>query len=106
MAMGGATDKYRSSKGYHLVYCALITAAQKRDTITYKDVAECMGITPVGSYMAAETGAMLGVISEDECNNGRPLLSAIAVSSVSGIPGEGFFGWAKDLGKLRDESKE
>ncbi|MDQ3743093.1 MAG: hypothetical protein M3444_01800 [Acidobacteriota bacterium] len=104
--MSESKYKYRGSKSYHLLYCALINAAQNRSTITYKDVAEIMGLPPTGSHMGAETGRMLGVISEDEFNNGRPLLSAVAVSSVSGSPGEGFFGWAKDLGRLKDDSKE
>lgn len=102
--MSSTSERYRASKSYHLVYCALIQAARNRGTITYKDVAETMGITPKGSYMASETGRMLGGISEDELHDGRPLLSAIAVSSVTGFPGEGFFGLAKDLGKLKDES--
>jgi len=104
--MSETKDKYRGSKSYHLLYCALINAAQNKSTITYKDVAEIMGLPSTGSYMGAETGRMLGAISEDEVYNGRPLLSSVAMSSVSGSPGEGFFGWAKELGRLKDESKE
>jgi len=104
--MADTTDKYRGSKHYHLVYCALINAARRWTVVTYKDIAEVMGLPTTGSYMGAETGRMLGVISEDEFNHERPLLSAVAVSSVTNAPGEGFFGWAKDLGRLKDESKE
>jgi hypothetical protein len=55
--------------------------------------------------MSSETGQILGEISEDEFTNGRPMLSAIAVTS-KGQPGSGFFGLAKLLGKLEDDSEE
>ncbi len=97
--------KYRDKKEYHLVYCALINAARNKRTITYMEVAGLMGIHKSGSHMASQTGHMLGEISEDEHEQGRPLLSAIAVSSVDGKPGKGFYGWAKQLGRLKDDSE-
>jgi hypothetical protein len=55
--------------------------------------------------MGAEIGALIGEISEDEVNLGRPMLSALVIN-VKGSPGPGFYGWAEDLGKLKGgESK-
>ncbi len=91
--------KYRGSKEYHLIFCKLITAAQKRDEMPYKEVADILGINTPGHHMAREVGQVLGEISEDEHRAGRPMLSAIAVG-VNSIPGEGFFTLARQLGKL------
>ena len=56
--------------------------------------------------MGKEVGQVLGEISEDEHAHGRPMLSALAVSSVTGQPGVGFLGLAKTLGLLQDDSPE
>jgi hypothetical protein len=50
--------------------------------------------------MGKETGHILGEISEDEVKAGRPMLSAVAVSVVSGKAGPGFFALAKELGRF------
>ncbi len=52
--------------------------------------------------MGMEIAKILGDISEDEVKMGHPMLSAIAVG-VSGEPGPGFFGFAKDLGRFKGE---
>ena len=52
--------------------------------------------------MGKEIGLILGAISEiseDEVLAGRPMLSALAVN-VKGDPGPGFFGLARELGRL------
>jgi hypothetical protein len=63
-----------------------------------------MGLPMKGNYMQHEVGWMLGEISEDEIANERLMLSALAVG-VSGVPGEGFYNLAKELGRLHDDSK-
>ena len=93
------TSKYRGSKEFLLVYCALISAARSWATVSYQKVAEMMGLPPQGQYMGTEVGHLLGEISEDEHRHGRPMLSALAVS-VTGIPGKGFFKLAAQFGKL------
>ena len=98
-------DKYRGSKEYLLVYCELIKAARYKGTTTYQAIAEMMGLPLRGSYMGSEVGKILGEISEDELNQGRPMLSAIAVG-VRGLPGPGFFSLAREFAKLQDDSKE
>src|SRR3972149_8350236 len=91
--------KYRGTKEYHLVYCELVIAAQYRGVVGYHKIAKILGIDQPGHHMAREVGQVLGEISEDEHNAGRPMLSAVAVS-VKGYPGEGFFALARRLGSL------
>ncbi|PYU32929.1 MAG: hypothetical protein DMG28_10085 [Acidobacteria bacterium] len=97
--------KYRGKKEFLLVYSELINGARRRGTLTYQEVAELMGLPPRGSHMGVEAGHLLGEISEDEHLNGRPMLSAIAVST-SGMPGSGFFELARRLGKITDTSAD
>lgn len=98
-------NKYRGSKEYMLVFSELLRAARCRGTLTYQDIAHLIGLPLSGSYMGSEIGHLVGEISEDEHNNGRPMLSAIVVS-VRGKPGSGFFELAKLLGVLDDESEQ
>ena len=93
------TTKYRGGTVYFQVFSELIRAAQYRGTTTYQDIATIMGLPSHGSYMGAETGHILGEISEDEVRAGRPMLSAVAVG-VSGSPGSGFYSAARKLGLL------
>lgn len=100
--------KYPGSTDYVRVLAELVHAAEYRGVTTYQDIAVIMGLPLKGGYMAKEVGHLLGEISEDEVNAGRPMLSALAVS-VHGKPGPGFFGLAKELGEFagnptKDES--
>lgn len=52
--------------------------------------------------MGKELGHYTGEISEKEAEHGRPMLSAIVVG-VSGKPGGGFFGKAKELGRFTSD---
>jgi hypothetical protein len=92
-------NKYRGSTNYIRSLAELVHAAEYRGVTTYQDLAVIMGLPLRGSHMGAETGQILGEISEDEVNAGRPMLSAVAVA-VSGKPGPGFFGLAMDLGRF------
>jgi len=103
MALYG--DKYRGSREYLLVYAELIGAARYRGTITYQEIAGMIGLPSSGSHMGREIGQLLGEIAQEEHQNGRPMLTAIAVG-VSGEPGPGFFRLARELGKLEDSSRE
>jgi hypothetical protein len=100
-----SADKYLGSRQYLLVYGELITAARYRGLITYQAIAQIMGLPSKGSHMGREVGQMLGEISEAELDRGRPMLSALAVG-VNGVPGEGFYDLAQQLGRLTEDSKE
>lgn len=99
------TGRHRGSKEFLLVYSELISAARFRGLTTYQALAQLIGLPRSGSHMAREIGQILGEISEDEVANGRPMLSALAVG-VSGVPGEGFYGLARDWGRLSEDSRE
>jgi hypothetical protein len=99
------TTKYRGSREYLLVYCELIRAARYKGMTTYQAIADIMGLPLRGSYMGAEVGHMLGEISQDELDHGRPMPSAIVVG-VRGLLGPGFFDLARECGKLQGDSKE
>ena len=104
-------DALSREKSILRVYALLIRAAQERRTITNGDVAALMGLPPTGQHMARETGRMLGAINHRERFCGRPMLTAVVVSSVDGRPGEGFYGLARQAGSLgsgatRDQERE
>jgi hypothetical protein len=98
--------KYRGSKEYFLVYSELIRAARYKGVTTYQAIAQMIGLPLKGSHMGSELGQILGEILEDELNRGRPMLTALVVSSVDGMPGSGFFKLAREFGKLHDDSKD
>jgi len=101
-------NKYRGTTTYHKVFCRLIQAALAQQPIFYEDVAAIMNLQERGQHMANETGHMLGEISEDEHNQTprRPMLSALVVRTDTGIPGDGFFVLARQLGKLEENATE
>lgn len=103
--MANASDKYRGTKEYMLVYCEMLKAARYEGTTTYQAIAQILNLPLTGSHMGREVGHFIGRISEDEVSRGRPMLSAVVVG-VSGRPGPGFFDWARDLGRLEGDSKE
>lgn len=94
--------RYRGTKEFGLIYTELITAAKYRGTVTYQEIAQIMGLPLQGNHMSREVGWILGEISAYELENGRPMLSAIAVG-VNGKPGQGYFEWARKLGRLTTE---
>jgi hypothetical protein len=106
--MGGASasdrewsaDNLERSKTYLRAYCLLIRAAESRSTVYYRDIADLMGLSHVGNYMGLMTGKLLGEIVEREHSFGRPMLSAVAVSSTTELPGSGFYGLAELLGLI------
>lgn len=66
------------------------------------DVAKVMGITKPGLHMSSQTGQMLGEVTMREHRFGRPMISAVVVSSGDHVPGSGFYGLARELGLLPD----
>jgi hypothetical protein len=97
-------SKYRGSKEYLLIYAELIAAARHRGLVTYQEIAQIMGLPLSGNHMSREVGYILGEISDDEREHGRPMLSAIVVG-VSGKPGAGLFALAKQFDRFDDEDE-
>jgi hypothetical protein len=98
-------NQYRGTREFHLVYCELIRAARSRDLLYYADVARILRVHPTGHHMARQVGQVLGEVSEEEHQAGRPMLSAVAVNAA-GFPGDGFYVLARRLGKLTDHTSE
>lgn len=96
---------YRGTKEYILIYAELVNAAQHRGTVTYQELAQLVGLPLQGNFMGQELGHYTGEISREEMEHGRPMLSAIVVGT-SGKPGGGFFGLAKQLGKLTSDDPD
>jgi hypothetical protein len=55
--------------------------------------------------MGKEVGQILGEISQEEFEHGRPMLSVL-VYNVRGLTGGGFFDLARELGKLQATTPE
>lgn len=98
-------DKYRGKKEYFLAYSALVAAAHSRSLLTYAGIAHLTGLPTRGQDMANKVGHLVGEISEDEHNAGRPLLSALVVYKGDGTPSFGFYKLARKLGMLAGSSK-
>ena len=66
----------------------------------YGEVAALISLDLSGPGAVAALSKLLGEISMEEHRLGRPLLSAIVRSKGSDMPGEGFFGLARGLGRF------
>jgi len=100
--MTASQTKYRGKPEYFVVMAELIRAARHRGTVTYQQLAVQINLPLSGNHMSREIGQVLGEISKDELDWGRPMLSAVAVHSSGNPPGPGvgFFIWARELGRL------
>lgn len=99
------TEKWMNTKEYFIAYSIMITAAQHHGFATYQEIAQANAWPLVGNYMSKLVGGVIGLISKNELEQGRPMMSAIVVG-VSGKPGEGFFNWARELGVLAEGQDE
>ena len=103
--MGVNARKYRGTVEYVRVLAELVSTAERCGLTTYQDIAQLMGLPVHGSYMGRETGLILGEISDDEAEAGRPMLSVVCVSAA-GSPGSGLYGLARQMGRLEEGADE
>jgi len=103
--MGSPKLKFQGKKKFYLIYSELITAARYKGLVTYQEIAKLLGMPLTGQNMGRTIGTLVGDISRNEFNNGRPMLSAIVVG-VSGFPGKGFYGLAEELGLSFEDTPE
>ena len=92
-------SKYRATVLFSRVREELIRAAEYRGLTTYQHVALIMGLPLEGNHMGREVGQILGEISGHEVADGRPMLSSVVVNT-EGHVSQGFFDWARALGRL------
>ena len=97
--------EWKDTKEYFIAYGILINAAKHSGLATYQEIAQTCGIPTAGSYMGSVLGEILGAISKNEIEHGRPFLSALAVG-VNGKPGSGLMNWAKELNAANENQNE
>ncbi len=88
------------SKEFLRVYSMLIRAAQQRGFVTEDDVAELMGQTPDERPRFRSTNKVLELIADRERHYGRPILSAVVLTSATHRPVGAFQRSAANLGLL------
>jgi len=79
----------------------LIRVARRGRTISYRSLAQRLGLTWNGYVRLQFLPRMLGPISTSEHVEGRPLLSAVVVRKIEGDPGDGFYTMAQERGVYR-----
>ena len=101
------SDENLETLTFNKVYCKLINVARNENKIFYMGVANEMGLPlgkPMGNHWQKKTGQILDDINQYEFEHGRPLLSAVVVNKMTGIPGDGFFKLAMRLEKYLPNS--
>jgi len=94
------------------IYEAVMQAAHERRITYYGVIAPLAGLDMRREWDRAEIGRILGAISRQEHNEGRPLLSAVVVhkpdqqSDESLGPGRGFFTLARELRLMAPDEDE
>lgn len=97
--------EWMNTKEFFITYSILINAARHHGFATYQELAQATGYPTIGSYIGGVFGKILGLISINEVEQNRPMLSAIAVG-ITGKPSEGFFTLARELGLLKESVTE
>ena len=72
--------------------------ARSGEWTTEQAIAPLAGVDPAHPDIAVKLGAVLEVIDQGEDAAGRPLLSAVVVARATGLPGAGFFTYARRCG--------
>lgn len=80
------------------IYERLQKAARDEEIVTYSQIAPLAELNMSLDKDRAELGGILGDISTYEYNNGRPLLSVVALLAETYQPSGGFFRLAEKLG--------
>jgi hypothetical protein len=73
--------------------------ARQGGTTYYSELAPLLGIDTSDPHFGVRIGRILDEVNYAEHAAGRPLLSAVVIAKETGMPGEGFFTCARDLGR-------
>lgn len=76
----------------------LRAVARSGEWTTDQAIAPLAGIDPSHPDITGKLGAVLEAIDHEEDAAGRPLLSAVVVARATGLPGAGFFTYARRCG--------
>ena len=85
---------------YDELYEKLREVARKQTTIHYQEIAPMLGLRMEDPADRVRIGQILGEISKQEHNAGRPMLSAVVTHKGDERPGTGFFELAQELGRV------
>ena len=78
--------------------CAIVRAGRLLQMITYSDLAAKISSIQVEPH-SYPMNALLDEISKEEDAAGRGILTALVVRKEDGVPAEGFWGSAQDIGR-------
>ena len=95
-----STKEWKDTKEYFITYSIMINTARHQGLCTYQEIAQAVDFPTTGSFMANQIGSLIGAVSRNEIEHGRPMLSSLVVG-VSGVPGEGYYSWAGQLGLFK-----
>jgi hypothetical protein len=84
----------------------LIEAARAKKVVYYSEIGEILNLSMNNPSHRKEIGRILGEISTEEDQAGRPLLSAVVVHKENHQPGKGFFQLARELGKQKPDEND
>lgn len=89
------------------LYKRLKEAAHLYKPVTYKEIIPLAGLDHLqGDVLSGALGRVLWEIVYFDHQQGRPMLSAMTLSTQSNSPGEGFFRAARDLGRFDGHSNK
>ena len=83
---------------YDELYNKLREVARQQKTAHYEDIAPMLRLMMGDPADRVRIGQILGEISKQEHDAGRPMLSAVVTHKGDERPGLGFFGLAQELG--------
>jgi len=83
---------------YDELYEKLREVARQQKTTHYKDIAPILGLKMGDPADRVRIGQILGDISKQEHDAGKPMLSAVVTHKEDERPGPGFFELAQKLG--------
>ena len=78
--------------------CAIIQAGRRGQTITYSELAKQIPSIAIEPHSYAMNG-LLDQVSKEEDAAGRSILTALVVRKEDGVPAEGFWESARDIGR-------
>ena len=89
-----------------IIYQEIKQVAKNKDITYYSDIAPLVGLDMGFEPDRNKMSNILDKISKNEHENGKPLLSAVVILRDKNIPGDGFFGMAKEVGLYDGNDKD
>ncbi|MBB1499640.1 hypothetical protein [Paracoccus sp. MC1862] len=81
-----------------LVRALLSSQVAGASCLTYQELAKALGLVPPGTI--SQIAAALEQTMREDVEAGRPMVAALVVSRMNGLPRRGFFDLAVELGRF------